>query len=77
MDIREEIIGILETIKKNVDFDSAEAIVDGGILKSLDIVTLVNELSDTFDVEISVADLIPENFNTVDGMVALIERLED
>ncbi|MCQ2484100.1 MAG: phosphopantetheine-binding protein [Clostridia bacterium] len=77
MSVREEIIEILNVIKKNVDYDKETALVDNGILESLEIVSLVNELSDTFDVEITVNDLVPENFNSVDGMVEMIERLED
>lgn len=77
MSVREEIIEILNVIKKNVDYDKETALVDDGILESLEIVSLVNELSDTFDVEITVNDLVPENFNSVDGMVEMIERLED
>lgn len=77
MAIRDEIIEILEVIKKNVDFDKETALVDDGILESLEIVSLVTALSDAFDVDITVNDLVPENFNSVDGMAALIERLED
>ena len=77
MAIRDEIIEILEVIKKNVDFDKETALVDDGILESLEIVSLVTALSDAFDVDITVTDLVPENFNSVDGMAALIERLED
>lgn len=77
MSVREEIIEILSVIKKNVDFDKETALVDDGILESLEIVSLVNELSDAFDVEITVNDLVPENFNSVDSMVSMIERLDD
>lgn len=77
MAVRDEIIEILKVIKKNVDFDSATALVDDGILESLEIVSLVTALSDTFDVDITVNDLVPENFNSVDSIAAMIEKLED
>lgn len=44
---------------------------------SLDVVSLVSEIDDAFDVEISVVDLRPENFNSVEAMMALIERLQE
>ena len=43
----------------------------------MDIVSLVGELDDAFDVTVGVENLLPENFNSVDAMVKLIERLQD
>ena len=42
-------------------------------LESLDIVTIVSEIKDVFDVEITVDDLVPENFNSVEAILALIQ----
>ena len=75
--MREKVIEILETVKKNVDFENETAIIDGGILESFDIIRLVNMLSEEFDVEFTAAELIPENFNSVDAIVEMIEELED
>lgn len=75
--MREKVIEILEEVKKNVDFENETAIIDGGILESFDIIRLVNMLSDEFDVEFTAAELIPENFNSVDAIVEMIEELED
>ena len=73
----ETVLEILAKVKPNVDFKNANAIVDDGLLDSMDIVMLVGELNDEFDVEIQVTDLVPENFNTVDAIVKMVERLED
>lgn len=73
--MREDILKILEGIRPDVDFEAETALVDDGVLGSLDIVDLVSQLNDEFVVDISVDDLVPDNFNTVDAIVELIESL--
>ena len=73
----ETVLEILAKVKPNIDFKNANAIVYDGLLDSMDIVMLVGELNDEFDIEIQVTDLVPENFNTVDAIVKMVERLED
>lgn len=73
----EQLLEILQELKPGVEFEGQERLFDDGILDSLDIVSLVSEIDDVFDVEISVVDLRPENFNSVDAMMALIGRLQE
>lgn len=74
--MRETILEILTGVRSDVDFENNTKLIDDGILESLDIVAIVGELNDEFDVEISVEDLLPENFNSVDAMVELITRAQ-
>lgn len=73
----ERLIKILQEVKPGVDFTTSKAIVDEGLLVSMDIVRLINKLSDEFDIELEVTDLVPENFNSLEAMMAMIKRLED
>lgn len=68
-----ELLRILEECCPGVDFTAETALIDDGILTSLDIVTIVSEIMEVFDVEISVDDLVPENFNTVQAILDLIQ----
>ena len=68
-----KLIDILSGIRPDVDFENEESLIDDGLIESLDIVAIVTEIMAEFDVEISVDDLLPENFNSVDAMLAMIE----
>ena len=73
----ERLMEILEELRPDVDFETETALIDDGILESFDIVALVGELNDEFDIEITPPDIVPENFKSVDAIAALVERLED
>lgn len=75
--MKEKILEILKGLRADVDFESETALVTDGILDSFDIVSLVAELNSEFDVTIGVDDLEPENFDSVDAMVELIEDIQD
>lgn len=71
--MREKLLQILSETCPGVDFARETALIDDGILDSLDLVTLVTQMMDVFQVELDVEDLEPEHFNSVDAMLALIE----
>ena len=75
--MKEKIIDILTEICPGVDFENETSLIDDEIIDSLDIVSIVGELMDAFDVEISVEDLLPENFNSVDAIAELISSLQE
>ncbi|MBQ6560458.1 MAG: acyl carrier protein [Erysipelotrichaceae bacterium] len=72
----EELLEILNEINSDIDYENETALIDDGILDSLDVVALVSELNDHYDIEIGLDDLIPENFNSLEAMLALIEKLK-
>lgn len=73
----EKLIEILKEIKPGVDFEKEENLIEGGILTSFDIVRLVVEIGNEFDIEISPLHIIPENFKSAKTIMALIEKIED
>ena len=74
--MREQIIEILTEICPGVDFEQETSLIDDGLIDSLDIVAVVTDLMDTFEVQLGVDDLTPENFNSVDAICQLIERAQ-
>ncbi len=73
----DELLEILEDINPDVDYASETRLIDGKVLNSFSIITLVSNIQDEFDIEISPAYLVPENFNSVDAMWAMIQRIQE
>lgn len=72
----QELIEILQELHPDVDFETYDGLVDDGILDSLDIVTLITDINDAFDVSIPAEEILPENFNSAKALWELIERLD-
>ena len=73
----EQLLKILSDLHPDVDFSVTGDLVDDGILDSLDIVTLVTEIHSEFDVTIPAEEIVPENFNSAEALMALIEKLDE
>ncbi len=73
----QELIDILSELHPDVDFTKADHLVDDGILDSLDIISLISEIDDRFDIAIPAEEIVPENFNSAKALHALICRLDE
>lgn len=73
----ERLIEILEDIQPDVDYAACENLIDGHLLSSLSILSLVAELEDEFDVTIPAVEIIPANFNSAAAMMTMITRLQE
>lgn len=74
--MREKVLQILQEVRHDVDFEKETKLIDDGILDSFDIISIVSELNDNFEIEITADELEPENFNTLDAVVKLVEALQ-
>ena len=72
----EKLTGILEELRPDVDFAAEKKLISDGILDSLDILTLVDEINAEFAVEVKPNNLTAENFNSVESMWQLIVQLQ-
>lgn len=73
----EDLLEILRGLHPDVDFETEENLIDDGILDSMDIVSLISEINDAFEVTITAKDIIPANFNSAQALYELIQELED
>lgn len=73
----EKILEILTSVRSDIDFEKETKLIDDGILDSFDIVSIVAELCEEYDITITVDMLEPENFNSAEAMLALVESILD
>ena len=76
MNTKEKVVSILRNIKQTKDLTKVTDIVEGGYIDSYELMLLISTLSDEFKIEIDVDDIIPENFNSVDCIAKMVDRLK-
>ena len=74
----EKLLEILEEIDDSIDYENETALIDDHLLNSFAIISLVSEIEEEFDVEISASEMTVENFNSAEAIWNLIQsKLED
>lgn len=73
----ETLIEILEELLPGEDVKNCTTLIDDHILNSFGILSLVSEIEDAFDVEVSPAELTPDNFNSAAKLYDMICQLKE
>lgn len=73
----ERLLQILSDARPDLDFTKETKLIDDNILDSFDIITIVGEINQEFDIYINVGDLLPENFNSAEAIWQLIKSYND
>lgn len=73
----ETLMEILMDIQPDVDFETCDTLIDDGILDSFAILSIVSELEDQFEISVTPAEIIPENFNSAQALWAMVQRLQE
>ena len=73
----EEMLEILRSLHPEVDYENCDTLIDDKILDSFDIVTIITEINNEFDVAVPAEEIIPENFNSARTLQAMVDRLLD
>jgi len=72
--MKEQIIEILSELRPEFDFTQSANFIDEGMLDSFDVVTLVTTLDEKFGISISGTDILPENFESIEKIEALLKK---
>ncbi|MBQ8844674.1 MAG: acyl carrier protein [Clostridia bacterium] len=73
----EKLLEILKEIKPEIDFSKEENLIEREILTSFDIIRLVSELNNEYDIEISPLYIVPENFKSAQAILDLVTKIQD
>lgn len=71
----ENVIEMLQDVNEDADYETCTTLVDDRVLTSFDILSIISEIDNAFDVAVPAKDVIPANFNSAEAIRALIERL--
>ena len=72
----EQLIEILESVQPDADYENCTTLIDDGILSSFDIISLVSELEEEYDIQIKPVDIVPANFNSAQAIYEMVLRLQ-
>lgn len=72
--MRNEILGLLNSVNEDADFESSENFIEDNLIDSFEIVNLVFKIEKIFSIEISGRDIIPENFVNINSITDLITK---
>ncbi len=73
----DEVLEILNDIDPTIDYETEDNLIDGKVLDSLQIVTLVSEISDHFDITISARYLEPRYFNSAAAIWEMVQEIQE
>lgn len=76
MDEKQTLLNALREIRDDVDFAHETALVEDGLIDSLDLTQIIAVLDELFSAHIPAGEIEPENFNSVDAMLALAHHYQ-
>lgn len=72
----DNLLNVLMELDDSIDWENETALISNQILDSFAIVSLIAELETVFDIRIEAKEMVPENFNSLASMQAMISRLQ-
>ena len=72
----EKLMNILMEIDDSIDYEKEKALIDGRLLDSFGVITLVSELEEAYDIDIEASEMTPDNFNSAEAIYKMVVRLQ-
>ncbi len=71
----EELMNLLKTRYPDIDFEVEKNLIDGGVLDSVEVVDIISEIEELFEIEVTMEYIQPKYFQSVETMWEMIEEL--
>ncbi|HCI51524.1 MAG TPA: acyl carrier protein [Clostridiales bacterium] len=68
----ERLLTILQDVNDEIDFAHERHMVDDGLIDSLELMKIIVALEEAYDVRIDAGEVEPENFNSAEAILALV-----
>lgn len=72
----DKLLEMLKGIRPDIDFEKEQALIDDGMLDSIDVLAIVTGIKESFGVGMSIADIDPDDFNSIRTLWSLVERMK-
>lgn len=70
----EKIYELLNNLRPELDYRDSQNFIEDGMLDSFDVVALVTDLEEAYDIKIDGLDIVPDNFVTVQSIADLVRK---
>lgn len=75
--MEDKVLEILQRVRSDIDYSKEKSMMTDGVLDSFDVVGIITELADEFDIEITIDDMTEENFDSLEAICAMVARIQD
>lgn len=73
--MKEKILEILKDVNEDILTYEGEAMMEEGVVDSFEVIEIVGELEDAFEIEIDAKYVVADNFRNAESIILLVERL--
>lgn len=73
--MEEKVLEVLENINESIVTYNGKNMFDDGIIDSFDVMNIVCDLEETFDIEIGAELVLIENFATTKAIISMVKSI--